>query len=163
MGLFSRKTVLPWEEGTLYAITEGTVMGVDRVKDQMFAEKMMGDGVAFNSTNGVVVSPCEGTVATIFPTNHAIGILTKDGAEILIHIGLDTVNENGKGFKGFVKAGDKVTRGQKLITFDMDALKAKGYDLAIPMIFTAMDDIKDMKVVADGTLISGQEVMKYSL
>jgi len=160
MGMFSRKEVLQSEPGVLYAITSGQVIKIELVKDEVFAEKMMGDGLAFVSIDGEVVSPCNGVITAIFQTNHAIGITTDEGVEILIHIGIDTVKEGGNGFKGFVKNGDRVTCGQKLITFDKGMLEAKGYDLTIPMIITNMNEIS-IKVIANGTVTKGTEVMQF--
>lgn len=163
MGLFSKNIKLPSEPGTLYAITDGEVIGIDHVADEMFSQKMLGDGIAFKSLDGIVIAPCHGVVTTLFPTNHAIGITTSDGAEILIHIGIDTVKENGNGFKAFVKQGDKIARGQKLITFDIEKLENKGYDLSIPMVLTNMDAISNIEVLVEGEVIVGKEVITYSI
>ena len=160
MGLFSKKEILQSEPGVLYAITSGRVIKIEQVKDEVFAQKMMGDGLAFVSEDGEVVSPCDGIITAIFQTNHAIGITTDDGTEILIHIGIDTVKEGGNGFKGFVKNGERVTRGQKLIIFDKQKLEAKGYDLTIPMIITNMDEIT-IKIIADGAITKGTKVMQF--
>ncbi len=129
MGFFKKKVDLPYEPGNLYSITDGKLISIEKVNDEMFAKKMMGDGVAFISESGAVVSPCNGTVSTIFETNHTIGLVSDDGIEVLIHIGLDTVKENGKGFKSYVKEGANIKRGQKLIDFDIKYLESKGYDL----------------------------------
>jgi len=161
MGLFSNKEVLQSEPGVLYAITNGDVIRIEQVKDEVFAEKMIGDGLAFVSKDGEVVSPCDGVITAIFQTNHAIGITTNDGTEILIHIGIDTVKEGGNGFKGFVKNGERVRRGQKLIIFDKHKLEAKGYDLTIPMIITNMNEIS-IKVIANGAVTKGTEVMQFN-
>ena len=91
MGFFKKKIDLPCEPGNLYSITDGTLLSIEKVKDEMFAKRMMGDGVAFISRSGEVVSPCNGTVSAVFETNHTIGLVSSDGAEVLIHIGLDTV------------------------------------------------------------------------
>lgn len=163
MGLFTKKELPKWNEGKLGSITDGEVMPVTEVKDEMFAQQMLGDGVAFLSQNGIVVAPCDGTISTIFPTNHAVGIKTPDGAEILIHIGIDTVREQGKGFKGFVKQGETVKRGQKLVTFDMKQLEDKGYDLSIPMILTNMDDVEELRILCTGACKVEDEVIEYSI
>jgi len=160
MALFSKKEVLKSEPGVLYAITSGQIIGIEQVKDEMFAGKMLGDGLAFISTNGEVVSPCDGVITAIFSTNHAVGITTDNGAEILIHIGIDTVKAQGDGFKGFVKKGERVTRAQKLIAFDKHKLEEKGYDLTIPMIITNMDEIA-IKVIANEVVNKGTEVMLF--
>lgn len=163
MGLFKKKIDLPYEPGNLYAITNGKLINIAKVKDEMFAQKIMGDGVAFISNSGEVVSPCNGTILTVFDTGHAIGITTNDGVEVLIHIGLDTVKEQGKGFKSFVKSGEKVKRGQKLITFDIKYLESKGYDLSIPMIVTNMDDITAFKTELDSVVTIESKAFSYTV
>ncbi|MFU2421574.1 MAG: PTS sugar transporter subunit IIA [Bacteroides sp.] len=162
MGLFTKKKLPAWNPGTLGSITQGKVMPVTEVKDEVFSQKMLGDGVAFLSEDGVVVSPCDGTVTAFFHTNHAIGLTTQDGAEVLIHIGLDTVKEGGRGFKGYVKEGDAVKRGQKLITFDKEVLEEKGYDLSIPMIISNIDAVENIKALMDGTVTTEDDVLAYS-
>lgn len=161
MGLFKKKVDFPYESGNLYSITDGKLISIEKVNDEMFSQKMMGDGVAFISESGEVVSPCNGEVSMIFATNHAIGIIADDGTEILIHIGLDTVKENGKGFKSFIKDGAKVKRGQKLISFDIKYLESKGYDLAIPMIITNMDEVSELKY-EEGTVTIESNALSYT-
>ncbi len=129
----------------------------------MFAQKMMGDGVAFISESGEVVSPCDGTVSTVFKTNHAIGLISDDGVQVLIHIGLDTVKENRKRFKSHVKDGAKIKRGQKLITFDIKYLESRGYDMAIPMIILNMDTVSDMEYAAEGIVTTESGALSYKL
>lgn len=163
MDLFSKKVTIPWKEGKLGAVTDGTVMPVNQVKDEVFAGKMMGDGVGFISTSGIVFAPCDGKVVTLFPTFHAIGIESLDGAQLLIHIGIDTVREQGKGFKAYIKEGDTVKRGQKLVSFDKKKLEAKGYDLTIPVIFTNMDNLEHMKIIKEGKVTLKEEVIDYKI
>lgn len=161
MGFFKKKVNMPYEPGNLYSITDGTLIRIETVKDEMFAKKMMGDGVAFLSESGEVVSPCNGTVSAVFETNHTIGLVSDDGIEVLIHIGLDTVKEQGKGFKSYVKEGETVKRGQKLITFDIKYLESKGYDLAIPMIIVNMDHIHSLQYAAEGTVTIESGALSY--
>jgi len=96
---------------------------------------MMGQGFAINPSEGVLISPVDGTVVTVFPTKHAIGLQSNDGREILIHIGLDTVSLNGEGFHSFIKEGDKVKAGQRLMEFDMKYMQDKVPSLITPIIF----------------------------
>ncbi|MEY8353854.1 PTS glucose transporter subunit IIA [Lachnospiraceae bacterium 54-53] len=163
MGLFKKKADLPYEPGRLYSITDGKLISIEKVNDPMFAQKMIGDGVAFISESGEVVSPCSGTVSAVFETNHTIGLMSDDGVEVLIHIGLDTVKENGKGFKSYIKEGAKIKRGQKLITFDIKYLESKGYDLAIPMIITNMDRVSDIEYAAEGTVTAESGALSYKV
>ena len=114
----------------------GEVIALDKVEDETFASEMMGKGIAINPTEGKVVSPINGTVQMIFKTKHAIGLKSQDGAEILIHIGMDTVQLDGKHFTAHVKDGDKVKVGDTLVEFDMNAIKNEGYELITPVIIT---------------------------
>lgn len=114
----------------------GEMISLNKVKDEMFASEMMGKGFAINPSEGKVVSPVNGTVQTIFKTKHAIGLKSDDGAEILIHIGMDTVQLEGKYFTSNIKDGDRVNIGDTLVEFDMDAIKKEGYDLVTPVIIT---------------------------
>ena len=114
----------------------GEIVPLTDVKDETFASEMMGKGIAINPTEGKVVSPVNGTVQMIFKTKHAIGLKSEDGAEILIHIGMDTVQLDGKHFTAHVKDGDKVKVGDTLVEFDMDAIKKEGYELVTPVIIT---------------------------
>lgn len=109
----------------------------------------MGEGVVIEPTKGEVVAPFNGTVMTLFSTKHAIGLISDDGLELLIHIGLDTVQLDGKGFKSFVKQGDKVTKGEKLVTFDIDLIKDAGYSVQTPIIVTNKQDYLDIIVQDD--------------
>jgi PTS system beta-glucosides-specific IIC component len=99
----------------LYSIANGEVISITRVNDKLFAKKLLGDGVAFLLSDGKIYSPCDAEVVMVAETKHAIGLKTKNGSELLIHLGFDTVNLNGEGFSVFVKAGDKVKRGTKLL------------------------------------------------
>ena len=121
---------------TIASPLKGEVVPLTEVKDETFASEMMGKGIAINPTEGKVVSPINGTVQMIFKTKHAIGLKSEDGAEILIHIGMDTVQLDGKHFTAHVKDGDKVKVGDTLVEFDMDAIKKEGYELVTPVIIT---------------------------
>lgn len=124
----------------LTAPLNGKVVDITEVPDPVFSQKMMGDGVAIEPTDGNVVAPFDGEVVSIFPTKHAIGLKTKSGLEVLIHIGLETVNLNGEGFESFVNAGDKVKRGDKLIRFDLDYIREHAKSIITPIILTNGDD-----------------------
>lgn len=105
----------------------------------------MGEGIAIQPTEGRVVSPVNGTVISLFNTNHAIGLISETGAHILIHIGLDTVKLDGKYFKAHVKRGDEVRVGDLLIEFDLEAIKAEGYDIITPVIITNSKEFSSVK------------------
>lgn len=128
------------EKIELCAPVSGTVKALTDVQDKTFADKVLGDGAAIIPSEGKVYAPADGTVANIMDSKHGIMFVTDSGAEILIHIGLDTVNLNGKYFKSHVSNGDKVKKGKLLVEFDMDAIKKEGYDLITPMVVTNISD-----------------------
>ena len=123
---------------------EGTVAPLSSAKDEAFAQGILGKGILIHPTKGEVVAPFDGTVMTLFPTKHAIGLISDNGLELLIHIGLDTVQLNGQYFEAHVKQGDRVTRGQKLITFDKDALIKAGFNIETPVLVTNSADYLDI-------------------
>ncbi len=123
----------------------GKIIPIEEVPDKVFSDKMVGDGVAIEPVDGKIVSPVDGKVATIFPTNHAIGLVTKEGLEILIHIGLDTVELNGLGFKRLTEKDAKVKKGDPLMEFDPKLVEEKGKSPITPIIITNMDKVKKME------------------
>jgi PTS system beta-glucosides-specific IIC component len=120
----------------IIAIADGNMIPLADVKDEAFASKALGDGVAFELSNGFVTAPANGELSVLFPTGHAFGITTKEGVEILVHIGIDTVNLKGEGFDVLAKQGDNVRAGQPIVKVDMDLIKKKGYDLTTMLIIT---------------------------
>lgn len=143
----------------LYSPLKGKVMELSQIKDAAFASGVLGKGVAIVPSEGKVVSPVDGTVTTIFPTLHAIGITSDEGVEILIHIGLDTVQLEGKGFKGMVKDGDKITKGQVLIEFDIDYITKEGYCLETPVLVTNADNYLDVISENKDTVNYGESII----
>lgn len=123
------------EEFKIVAPVDGELIPLANVPDEVFSQKVMGDGFAVIPANGRVVAPISGTAASVFPTGHAIGIETKDGIECIVHIGLDTVELNGEGFKTLISQGDKVKAGQPVIEFDKDLVESKGYNLSTMVVF----------------------------
>lgn len=120
----------------LFAPVNGKTIFLKDVPDKVFADKMMGDGVGFEFDGNVIYAPCDGKISLIANTLHAIGIATKNGVEILIHIGLDTINLNGKGFKKLINQGDKIKKGTPLIEIDRELMKEKNINLITPLIIT---------------------------
>lgn len=137
------------EDDGLYAYATGQMISMEEVKDSTFAQKMLGDGFAILPEEGKVCAPVNGTVSSVFDTKHAICLISDGGVEILIHIGIDTVNLQGKHFTAYVKDGDVVKAGQPLVSFELEKVKQAGYDTVIPMVFTDPDhqpDISKMKM-----------------
>lgn len=141
--LFGKKTEKQTEE-TVYAPLTGSLLNLEDVPDPVFSQKMMGDGMAIEPAEGVLVSPVDGDIIQLFHTKHAIGIKSATGMELLLHIGLETVSMNGEGFEAFVKEGDKVKVGDKLITFDLNLIKEKAASTITPIIITNGDIIENV-------------------
>ncbi|MDO6658490.1 MULTISPECIES: PTS glucose transporter subunit IIA [Bacillaceae] len=141
--LFGKKEK-PSEE-VIYAPLNGDVVELEKVPDPTFSQKMMGDGVAIEPKDGKVVSPVNGKVIQFFHTKHAVGIESESGLEILIHVGLETVNMGGEGFEGHVKEGDKVKVGDPLITVDLDLVKEKAASTITPVIITNADVLENVE------------------
>lgn len=124
------------KEPVLYAPIMGKCIALEEVPDQVFAQKMMGEGVAFIPSSNQVFAPCDAMISMIASTKHAIGLVNQDGVEILIHVGLDTVNYNGKGFQLNVKKSQKVKKGDLLMSFDKEFFERENVSLITPMIIT---------------------------
>ena len=147
----------------VYSVADGQVIELDQVKDPVFAQKMMGDGFAVEPANGNIVSPVSGTVSSIFPTKHALGLVTEAGLEVLVHIGLDTVSLEGKPFTVHVAEGQKVAAGDLLVTADLDAIRAAGRETTTVVVFTNGDAIKSVKLEKTGSLAAKTAVAKVEL
>lgn len=137
----------------------GNVLPLSEAKDDAFAQGLLGNGVAIDPADGKVVSPVDGTVMTLFPTKHAIGLVSDNGAEILIHLGMDTVKLDGKYFEAHVKQGDKVKKGDVLVTCDVEDIKAEGYSMITPVIVTNTADYLDVVEMASGTVKAGDDII----
>ncbi len=138
------------DDAVLYAPVKGNVIAREDIPDPTFAAGILGDGVGIEPETGEVVSPCNGTVSAVTGTKHAVGITGTNGAEILIHVGVDTVKMNGDGFEVFVKEGDTVTMGQKLIGFDIAKIQAAGYSTTTAVLIANHDNYPDRQVVKTG-------------
>lgn len=122
----------------------GKVVKLTDVEDEAFSSGALGDGVAVMPEEGVLYAPADGTITALFPTGHAIGVTTKDGAELLIHVDMDTVQLEGKGFKPLVAVGNSVKKGQRLLEFDIKLIEAEGYSLVTPVLITNSDEFKEV-------------------
>ncbi|MDQ0254753.1 PTS system glucose-specific IIA component [Evansella vedderi] len=152
--LFGKKEVQT--EETIVAPITGSVKKLEDVPDPVFSQKMMGDGIAIEPIEGVAVAPVDGEVIQFFHTKHAIGIRSKTGVEILIHVGLETVNMKGEGFTGHVKEGDKVKAGDKLITFDLELIKEKASSTITPIVITNGDILDSVKKLEQAECKKGE-------
>lgn len=145
----NREKILSTSNNSIFELkscVNGELVELKDVKDEAFSSKSLGDGVAFNPDDGIIKAPFDGMVEALPKSKHAIGISLDCGIELLIHIGIDTVNLQGRGFESLVKAGDRVVQGQDLIKFDIETLKKENYDTTVIMVVTNMDKIKNMNI-----------------
>lgn len=151
------KKISPKEEQKfpekVYACAKGEVIPLTEVQDEVFAGEVMGKGYGIIPTSGEIYAPVDGSVEMVFPTKHAIGLKTKSGAEILIHIGINTVELNGKGFECLVQQGSKVKKGQLIERFDMKAIKSEAYDTTVMLIITNTDEYKSVEWMSDSLIL----------
>ena len=134
----------------------GDVVALDQVPDEAFASKAVGDGVAVKPTDKIVVSPAAGTIVKIFNTNHAFCLETEKGAEIVVHMGIDTVALEGKGFKRLVEEGAQVSAGQPILEMDLDYLNANARSMISPVVCSNIDDFSGLIIKAQGHVVAGQ-------
>ena len=147
----------------VYSVADGEVIALEQVKDPVFSQKMMGDGFAVEPANGNIVSPVSGTVSSIFPTKHALGLVTEAGLEVLVHIGLDTVSLEGKPFTVHVAEGQKVAAGDLLVTADLDAIREAGRETSTIVVFTNADAIQSVNLEQTGSHAAKTVVAKVEL
>ena len=153
---------LPGKAGTVYAPVVGEVINLTEVEDAAFSSGVLGQGCAIIPSKGEVYAPCDGEISTLPDSGHAVGISADDGAEILIHVGMDTVSLKGEGFKPMVKEGDKVKKGQLLIKFNINLIKSKNLSTVTPVVVTNADDYGTVDVAAKGTKTTkNTEVISY--
>ena len=148
------------KDTVLSACLNGTVVPLADVKDEAFASGALGDGIAIEPTDGELVAPADGEISSTFETHHAVGMTTVDGAELLMHIGIDTVKLGGKHFTYLVSEGDKVKKGQPLIRFELEAIKAEGYPVTTPLIVCNTDDYAAVAAKASGTVKQGDALLE---
>ena len=139
---------------------EGEAIPMSEVKDETFAAEVLGKGIAIIPQKGEVTAPCDAVVETVFATRHAIGLKADNGAEILIHVGINTVELGGKFYTSHVKEGDRVRIGQVMLTFDMEKIKEAGYDLTTPMIITNSDDYQEINILKTGNVTKQDAVLE---
>lgn len=158
MGLFSRKKV-----DEFVAPANGALIHLDKVSDPVFSQKLMGDGFAVDPTSDEIVAPIGGVIGTVFPTKHALMITSDHGLEVMLHLGIDTVELKGKPFEMFVKENDTVKAGQKLATMDLDQVKASNKSTSIMTIITNSDSVKEMGDFDEKTVSAGDQAIKVTV
>lgn len=161
MGFFSK--LFGGKAGdSICAPVAGEAVAINQVSDPTFGEEILGKGIAIKPTAGKVVAPCDATVDMMFDTGHAVSLVADFGAEILIHVGLDTVNLKGKHYTVIAKNGDKVKKGDLLMEFDVEAIKAEGYDVITPVVICNSADYTTFKTFVDKTVATGDVVIELS-
>lgn len=143
----------------VYAPCDGTVKPLSEVNDDVFSQEIMGKGVAIEPNTGNLYAPCDGTITVCFPTGHAIGLKSKNGTEILMHVGIDTVNLQGKYFSPQIKVNDEVKKGQLLLTFDLEKIKEAGYETTTPVIITNSKDFNSIQIENQSTTQHGNKLI----
>lgn len=142
----------------IYSVADGVSIPLDRVNDNVFSKKLMGEGVAIIPTHKVVAAPCSGKLTTLFPTGHAFGITREDGIEVLVHIGLETVQLKGDGFKILKQQNQNVHTGDNIIEINLDLLHEKKIDPTIMIVFLDLKD-KNLKIENYGEVLKGKSVI----
>lgn len=146
------------KELTLKAPLSGELVNINNVPDEAFAQKMIGDGIAIKPVNNCLISPVDGVIIKKFSTNHALGIEIKEGLEILLHMGIDTVDLKGRGFEAHIEEGQQVKIGQKLLTVNWDIIAKKAASIISPIVITNMEMVKKIEYLVEGFIETGQEL-----
>ena len=147
---------------SLTAVEVGRTLPMDEVNDQTFAQELLGPGIAIVPSNGTVVSPINGTIATVMDTKHAVCIQGEDGLELIVHAGLDTVELNGKYYQTYKEIGDQVKAGDVLLEFDLEEITKAGYDVTTPIVITNLGDYKITKCLTGQQVKAGEEVIQLT-
>ena len=145
---------------TLYSHMNGTVVKLEDVEDEVFSQKILGEGAAVEPSEGKLYAPCDGKIDSVFDTKHAVNMVSDDGVEILLHIGIDTVKLGGQYFEAHVSDGQEVKKGELLISFDIDKIKAAGYKVTTPLIIGNTDDYASVEPVAQNSVSAGDMILK---
>ncbi|MGO3049499.1 PTS glucose transporter subunit IIA [Staphylococcus casei] len=144
------------KDSSIYAPITGEYVKIEDIPDPVFAQKMMGEGFGVNPTEGEVVSPIDGKVDNVFPTKHAIGLKAENGLELLVHIGLDTVQLDGEGFEILVESGDTVNVGDPILRFDLEYIKENAKSVISPIIITNSDNTASISVSEVSSVVKGE-------
>lgn len=151
------------KEKNLSSVANGRIIGLSKVPDQVFSQKILGDGFAVVPTNGNFFSPIDGTITDVTETLHAYCITSRDGLEILVHIGIDTVELKGEFFTSLVKKGDPIHRGEAIALADIDAIKEKGYNTTTMVVITNTEKLKEFRVLEAPSAKAGSPALAYKL
>ena len=143
---------------SIQAPLSGEIVPIEEVPDVVFAEKIVGDGVAIMPSGDMMVAPCNGTIGKIFETNHAFSMESDDGLELFVHFGMDTVNLKGEGFTRIAKEGQRVKTGEPIIGFDLALLKEKAPSVITPIVISNMDEVKELNKMS-GSVTKGESVV----
>lgn len=153
------KPAAPAGDKIICAPLEGEMRVLSEIEDPVFSSEALGKGCAIEPSKGEIVAPFDGTIEQVAETSHAVGLMGDNGVEVLIHVGMDTVELKGKGYDPKVKVGDKVKKGQLLLKFDMAAISAAGYKLTTPVVVTNTDDFTSVEPIATGKVTEGQDIV----
>ena len=157
--LFKKKEKVENEGIVLASPVRGNAVSLSQVNDPTFSEGMLGKGIAIIPEEGKIYAPAAGEISMVFDTLHAVSMTTDDGAEILIHVGLDTVKLKGEGYESHVSAGDRVEKGDLLLSVDLESVKNAGFDTITPVVVCNTDDYEDVKEIALGPVAVGDDVI----
>ena len=160
-GKAASETKFSGQKMTVLAPIDSTVIPLEQLPDETFATAILGPGCGVEPTGDTVYAPFDGTVTQVPESLHAVGMMSDDGIEVLIHVGMDTVEMQGKGFKALVKVGDKVKAGTPLLKVDLDAIRAAGHPTATAIIVTNGDDMGELKMLAEGDVLAGTPLFKF--
>ena len=147
----------------LGAVAKGKVVELKEVYDPTFNSGMLGQGVAIVPSEGKIYAPADGEIGMVFETLHAVSMTADNGVEILVHVGLDTVELKGEGFEAHVQAGDKVKKGDLMLSVDLDAVQAAGYDIVTPILVCNTDEYAAVEGLAGKDVVPGEDVVKIQL
>ena len=168
MGLFDKLKKLVSDEGNtagaieIIAPLSGEIVNIEDVPDVVFAEKIVGDGIAIKPTGNKMVAPCDGTIGKIFETNHAFSIESDTGLELFVHFGIDTVELKGEGFTRIAQEGQSVKRGDTIIEFDLALLEAKAKSTLTPVVISNMDEIKELHKLSGSVTLSESTILRIT-
>ena len=155
----TKKSKTSVSDSELYSPLCGKMINLEDVRDDAFSNKILGEGVAVIPSEGKVYSPCDGYAEKVFDTGHAVNLVSDSGCEILIHIGIDTVKLAGKYFEVYIKDGQKIRKGDLLISFDIAAIKKEGYDVTTPVVICNSDDYERIEPVAGENISAGEKIL----